>query len=408
MKIDLLITELNTGGAERCCASLATYLVSRQHCVRLFSLGSAPKPPRDALVKDLETVSEACRSARAHGKPSGSLDIHFLNASHWSSFLSVRKRLMGLVHSSPPDVAQSFLWHANLVAASVYPKFKVPLSGGVRVVEPRRWRAWFASYWSRRMERVVCVSDAVADWCHKREGIALNKLQVIPNGVSIHGMSNQGMSIQSIDAFPIRSDSTGPAQGSARGMMLAAGISPRSRILLFVGRFERQKGVDVLMERAEEILTRLPEHRMVLLGEGPLQSDWLAFRDRSKVGSRIDLLGQRDDVLEWMRCSELLLLPARYEGMPNVVLEAMSVGLPVAVTRVEGIESVLGEQTTPQSVPRGEWGPWVDLVVRLASQPELRATLGRANQERAASEFSLAVQLAKYEALFREIAPNAV
>lgn len=162
------------------------------------------------------------------------------------------------------------------------------------------------------------------------------------------------------------------------------------------------------MERAEEILTRLPEHRMVLLGEGPLQSDWLAFRDRSKVGSRIDLLGQRDDVLEWMRCSELLLLPARYEGMPNVVLEAMSVGLPVAVTRVEGIESVLGEQTTPQSVPRGEWGPWVDLVVRLASQPELRATLGRANQERAASEFSLAVQLAKYEALFREIAPNAV
>jgi glycosyltransferase involved in cell wall biosynthesis len=402
MKIDLLITELNTGGAERCCASLASYLVSRQHAVRLLSLGPAPTPPRDTLVKELQKVSEACRSARAQGTPYGSLEIHFLNASHWSALLSVRKRLMGLVRSSPPDVAQSFLWHANLVAASVYPKFQVPLSGGVRVVEPRHWRAWFASYWSRRMERVVCVSNAVADWCHEHEGIPWSKLRVIPNGVAIHDIS-----IQSLDQSPIPSDSRGPTQGSARGMMLATGIPPTARILLFVGRFELQKGVDVLMERAEEILSRLPEHRLVLLGDGPLRSKWLAFRDRSKVGSRIDLLGQSDDVLEWMRCSELLLLPARYEGMPNVVLEAMSVGLPVAVTRVEGIESVLGEQTEPQTVPRDAWEDWVELVVRLASQHEMRATLGRANQERAASEFSLALQLAKYDVLFRELVPNA-
>jgi glycosyltransferase involved in cell wall biosynthesis len=176
---------------------------------------------------------------------------------------------------------------------------------------------------------------------------------------------------------------------------------------LFVGRFELQKGVDVLMEHAEEILTRLPEHRLVLIGDGPLRSDWLAFRDQSKVGSRIDLLGQRDDVLDWMRCSELLLLPARYEGMPNVVLEAMSVGLPVAVTRVEGIESVLGEHASLQTAPRDSWEDWLELVVRLASQPELRATLGHANQERATAEFSLVRQLAKYESLFREISPTA-
>lgn len=403
MKIDLLITELNTGGAERCCASLATYLVSRQHCVRLFSLGPEPKPPRDALVNELQEVSEACRAARAHGTQSGSLEIHFLNASHWNSFLAVRKRLMGLVRSSPPDVAQSFLWHANLVAASVYPKFEVPLSGGVRVVEPRRWRAWFAPYWSRRMKRVVCVSNAVADWCHEREGIPRSKLCLIPNGVVV-----QDISTPHVGESPIPRDSRLHSQNSAHRMMPSTGISPNDRVLLFVGRFERQKGVDVLMERAEEILTRLPEHRLVLLGDGPLRSNWLAFRERSKVGSRIDVPGQRDDVLDWMRCSELLLLPARYEGMPNVVLEAMSVGLPVAVTRVEGIESVLGEQTASQSVPRDAWGDWVELVVRLASQPEIRAALGRANQDRAASEFSLAVQLAKYEALFREIAPNAV
>lgn len=402
MKIDLLITELNTGGAERCCASLASYLVSRQHCVRLFSLGPAPAPPRDALIKELQHVSEACRSDVARGTSGGSLEIHFLNANHWSAFLSVRKQLMGLVRTSPPDVAQSFLWHANLVAASVYPKFDVPLSGGVRVVEPRRWRAWFATFWSRRMEKVVCVSDAVAQWCHEREGIPWSKLRVIPNGVAI-----QDGSIATMDESSTFLDSIHPTRAATPARLPTDGMSQKDRLLLFVGRFELQKGVDVLMEHAEELLTRLPEHRLVLLGEGPLRSDWLAFRDRSKVGSRIDVLGQRDDVLEWMRRSELLLLPARYEGMPNVVLEAMSVGMPVAVTRVEGIDCVLGASTDSQSVPRDAWRDWVELVVRLASQPELRVTLGHANQQRVVAEYSLEGQLAKYEALFHEIAPNA-
>ncbi|MBM3964482.1 MAG: glycosyltransferase, partial [Planctomycetes bacterium] len=391
MKIDLLITELNTGGAERCCASLASYLVSRQHCVRLFSLGPAPMPPRDALIKELHHLSEACRSALAQGTSGGSLDLHFLNANHWSSFLSVRKQLKGWVRSSPPDVAQSFLWHANLVAASVYPKFDVPLSGGVRVVEPRRWRAWFAPFWSRRMEKVVCVSDAVAQWCHESEGIPRSKLRVISNGVAI-----QGRLVAPADETSTPLDSIHPAHHSPLAMMPADGISRSDRILLFVGRFELQKGVDVLMEHAEEILARLPEYQLVLLGEGPLRSDWLAFRDRSKLGARIDVLGQRDDVLEWMRRSELLLLPTRYEGMPNVVLEAMSVGLPVAVTRVEGIDCILGESTDSQSVPRDAWRDWVELVVRLASQPELRVSLGRANQQRAVAEYSLDGQLAKY------------
>ena len=406
MKIDLLITELNTGGAERCCASLAAYLVSRQHSVRLISLGPAPTHPRDALVQELRKLSEAGRSDRAQAIPSGSLEIHFLNASHWTVLLSVRKQLMGLVRSSPPDVAQSFLWHANVVAASVYPKFEVPLSGGVRVVEPRRWRAWFASYWSRRMERVVCVSNSVADWCHAHEGIPWSKLRVIPNGVAIHGISIPGVVGASSPSTSSGDQETSTTEMTT-GISPTTGIPPKDRVLLFVGRFELQKGVDVLMEHAEEILTRLPEHRLVLIGDGPLRSDWLAFRDQSKVGSRIDLLGQRDDVLDWMRGSELLLLPARYEGMPNVVLEAMSVGLPVAVTRVEGIESVLGEHASLQTAPRDSWGDWLELVVRLASQPELRATLGHANQERATAEFSLVRQLAKYESLFREISPTA-
>ena len=55
---------------------------------------------------------------------------------------------------------------------------------------------------------------------------------------------------------------------------------------------------------------------------------------------RVHYLGRRDDVRAWMACSESLLLPSRYEGMPNVILEAMAEGLANVTTQVEGVREV--------------------------------------------------------------------
>ncbi len=359
MRIDLIITELDVGGAERCCAALAKYLHSNSHQVRLIALGKSPSPDRDSLLRELKE---------------NSIEVHFLRADSWRWALRIRSRLRDLIQSDVPDIAQSFLWHANVVAASVYSSKNVPLIGGARVREPRSWRAVLSRWAARKMHRIVCVSQDVADWCAEFERIPRDKLIVIPNGVDTdfkpQAIANRG------------------------------GVPSSVPLLLFVGRLTHQKGADILLRDAESILQQLPFHHVVLLGDGPMRVNWDTLRNASSYRSRIHVLGQRDDVLSWMREAKLLLLPTRYEGMPNVVLEAMSAGLPVAVPKVEGVAELLGDQTETQTVGRDDWKAWTSLVIELAKNERLRAELSAANRKRSVERFRLSDQLARYEKLY--------
>ena len=123
MRIDLVITELDTGGAERCCAELARFLKARGHCVRVITLGPRPTVPNDALVRLLESVE---------------IELHFLGGKRWWTLPTIAWKLHALLKANRPDIVQAFLWHANVLAAGVVPAFGIPLVGGVRVAEPRR------------------------------------------------------------------------------------------------------------------------------------------------------------------------------------------------------------------------------------------------------------------------------
>ncbi len=356
MKIDLLITEIFTGGAERCCAELARYLHEHGHSVRVISIAPAPVSNVDSLL--YEQLNDQ------------KIPTVFLNASKSYQLPRARSRLVQQIRNDPPDLAQSFLWHANLLGAWCYSKHQIPQVAGVRVVEPRRWRSRLAWFWRCYPKKVVCVSQQVAQWALQYEGFDSDQLTVIPNGIDL-------------DFIPA------PAK--------------REKILLFVGRLELQKGIDVLLEKIPAILQALPEHRLVLIGDGSWAKAWSQWAQHSPLAHRVERLGRRADVLDWMARSELLLLPTRYEGMPNVVLEAMAVGLPIATMRVEGIEDLLGSSLTEQSAPRDDWDAWENLLIGLARNPLTLERLGIFNRKRVEENFDLKAQMRKYELLYQEI-----
>jgi len=379
MLIDLLITEIETGGAERCCAELAIYLARRGSQVRVISIGPPPQGSAKSLLwEKLKQVAEDLQSQKAAGTSNskGELQIHFLNASKPWQWIRAQRGLRRLIEDRKPDVAQGFLWHANVLGGMLYGRTGVIWVPGIRVVEPRTWRRWLGWIWHRPASRVVCVSAEVAAWSHSKEGVPSEKLMVIENGVRIPPTSRTW------------------AQPSAR---------EPSKQLLFVGRLELQKGIDVLLRNAERILQALPDYRLSIIGEGSWMAAWKSFLESSPFSHRIDLLGKQSNVLEKMLESDLLILPTRYEGMPNVILEAMSVGLPVATMRVEGVAALLGEQLEAQSVVREDWEGWVRLVIDLVRQGDKLQYLGSANRERAANHFELEHQLRKYESLYETL-----
>ena len=361
LRIDLVITELDDGGAERCCAELAIYLHGKRYPVRLIVIGPIPKPPRNEIYGRLVAAG---------------VWMEFIGAEKWYQFPTALWKLHRLIAKSPPEVAQSFLWHANVLCAATYPRFNIPLVGGHRVAEHRagrnRWSRWAVT----KMRRVVCVSNSLAEWCSKAEDIPPEKLVVICNGIDLDRLASQAELPSELRKQPT---------------------------LLFVGRLHLQKGIDILMAHAESILAALPKHHLVIIGYGPLRQGVDSWKKDFPYGDRVHVLGQRPDVAAWMKQSQLLILPSRFEGMPNAVLEAMALGIPVATLHVEGVRELLGELAPAQSVTRDDWNAWRELVIQLGNAPDRCCELGKMNQARVQEYFQLDSQLQKYEELYRDL-----
>lgn len=220
--------------------------------------------------------------------------------------------------------------------------------GGGTAALALRWERW-AARWAAR---VVCVSEAErATGVHA--GIT-GRWTVVPNG---------------IDPDRFRPAPTGPVRA---GLAPLAGLREGAPLVVCVGRLCRQKGQDVLLRAWEAVLRRVPDARLVLVGDGP-------DRDRLRAAAPDSVLftGAVADASPWYQAADLVVLPSRWEGMALAPLEAMACGRPVVVTDVDGARESLPPSFAAACVvspddPRALAGTVGELLL----DPVLRASLG--------------------------------
>lgn len=371
MRIALVITELDPGGAEKCLTELALFLSHHGHETRVWALGCAPQPPHDELAKRLATAG---------------VQVRFGNAKSTFGALRIVRWLRGELIAYAPDVVQSMLWHANVLSALALRRNRCRLLGGMRVSEPRRGRWLLERLAARRMEHIVCVSQDVYQHALKNERLPEQKLLVIPNGVSEQTLTG----------------STAPNWSD-----LCNG--PMQRVILFVGRLEPQKGVLQLAQQLPALLHALPDWSLAMIGTGSLRDDINKLVTDSDLRSRVHLLGWVPNAANWIRASQIVILPAIYEGMPNVLLEAMAASKPFVAFRVDGVDQLVSpkdgypsELARLQFAERRNWSEFIGRVQNLASDDHLRAKCGAANHSHVDKHFRLDAQLQKYLRLYEE------
>ncbi len=367
------ITGLYVGGAERAMCELATRLDPKRFDIAVYSLQPRPEDDSRSCVPMLEKA----------GIPVFFLDMK----SPWGFFGACRK-LRKLLKERKPTIFLSFLFHANFLGrlAARFAGVEHILCG-IRVAERRkgigRLHLLLDRWTSGCVEKYVCVSNAVAEYSEKVAGIPKNKLVVIPNAVDVDEFRNAT-----------------PAD------LTAEEVSPDSKKAIFIGRMDDQKGVDRLLKLAPDWLKSAPEWELLLVGDGPKHcelTDYYLQPFFDKVRYRIHFLGWRKDVPELLAASDLFVLPSRWEGMPNAVLQAMAAGLPIVSTSVEGVQELLGDLAEPQTAEIERFPE------RLLAVPQIEG-LGERNHQRAAEQFSFDVAVSRYAALFEtileKIAPN--
>lgn len=360
--IALTITDLDVGGAERALASLAVGLDRRRW---------------SPLVVNLSDEGELAATIRAAGVPCESLGL-----SRRRPDLGII-RLVRLLRRHRPALVQSFLFHSNVLSRLAGPFAGSPwILGGLRVAEhQKRWHLTLDRLTSRLGCGSVCVSEGVRRFSVEQGGLDPDRLTVIPNGVDPSRF---------YEAVPTPRESLG--------------VPEEAYLALTVGRLDVQKGLPDLLEAVERIGESSGSWRLAIVGDGPLRG-WLHDQVASRPGlsCRVLILGRRGDVPSLMRSADLLIHAAHWEGMPNVVLEAMAAGLPVVSTAVEGSVDLVTPGRTGWLVPIGDTPKLAEAIRTALADREAARRMGGAGRLRVESDFATSRMVASYEELWARV-----
>ncbi len=298
IRIAFCITELDPGGAERALWQIVKHLDTSRFQPLVISLQSGGEIAERLREMDVEVKELGVMSA--------------------TGFLRSIKQVKLILREFAPQIVQGFLFHGNIVSRLAARGTSVSaVVSGVRVAERRsRGYLWLDRVTSRWVDEYICVSQAVAQYTIQVGRIPAEKVSVIPNG---------------IDPLPDSEDAW------SRNDL---GIEEGQKVLLFVGRLDRQKGIDQLIEAMPTLSGSEHDCHLVCIGIGELEATLKASAGQLGLSNRIHFLGYKQGLKSLYQMADLLVLPSRWEGMPNVVLEALSCGLPVAVTAVEGIQEI--------------------------------------------------------------------
>ncbi|HEX4604218.1 MAG TPA: glycosyltransferase, partial [Candidatus Angelobacter sp.] len=191
-----------------------------------------------------------------------------------------------------------------------------------------------------------------------------------------------------------------PVDAEMIAYMAAAAANPFTAPgpnLVAAGRLRKEKGMDLLLDALPAILQRVPGAHLTILGEGPLEARLKKQAVSLGINSAVSFMGFQANPWLYLKYADVFVLPSRYEGLPNAVLEALALGTPVVATDCPGgIREI--QRSAPQIVlvPPENTGALTDAIVSILSQQkethgkpsQAEECLRRFNPQQIADEYS--------------------
>ena len=182
--------------------------------------------------------------------------------------------------------------------------------------------------------------------------------------------------------------------------------APDRPTLLSVGRLTHIKGFGYLLEAFAEVHRSHPSAALAIAGQGKLHNALTTKIDELGLKGHVFLLGLRNDVYRLLAACDLYINSSTMEGLPVSVLEAMAAGLPVIATSVGDTSHVVTPETGIVVEP-AKPEQLAAAMQELLDNPDKRSQMGRAAQERIASEFSRANWVRQLLQLYARVTPAA-
>ncbi len=290
--------------------------------------------------------------------------------------------LYKLIKKFKPDIIQSFLYFDNILARIFGKLAKVPIIiSGQRNFEP--YRSKMRNFWEKSTinlaDLTISNSQAGKEILISREKVTEDKVKVIYNGIDskeIDNSSNKDLDIN-ID-------------------------KKNNHVLGFIGRLNKQKGLKYLIKALAKLKQK--NINLIIIGEGPEKDNLKKLSKELEIEDNIYFVGHRNKAWQYLNNFDLFILPSLWEGMPNVVLEAMAKKLPIIATKVGGTPELIknnknGFLLEPANVE--ELIEKINYVLSLNSEEKER--IGELARQTVEEKFSIKEMLSKYECLYTNL-----
>ena len=373
LRLLLLTDELEVGGTQRQLVQLATGLDRRRFEVSVLFFRN-PSPLVAELRRGGVTV--------VHLPKQGAVDLSFL------------RRLRAVLADGRYDLMHCFafsgeLWGTlarALLPAPRRPRLLTSVRGTYAWYRPWQWRV--KRWVTLQSEAVVANSRAGAELAAQCTGLPTARFTVVPNGVSVP---------QEVAPAPRTGD-------PLRQSLLDGADGP---LLLFVGRLVEIKDLPTLLKAMHRLRELAPQVRLAIAGSGPLRESLERRVQDERLGDRVRLLGERDDVPALIAAADVIVLPSRREGLSNVLLEAMAGSRPVVATRAGGTVELVEDGHDGLLFDVGDDAALADHLLQLAHDAPLRERLGHAGRLHAESGHGLDAMVQAYATIYDRPASRA-
>jgi len=179
------------------------------------------------------------------------------------------------------------------------------------------------------------------------------------------------------------------------------GINESTNIIGFVGALSEQKGLIYLIDAFKKIYREFPNLKCILIGEGDLENELKSKVKEVELQDHILFLGQRYDIPALLNLMDIFVLPSLWEGLPQVVLEAMAAGVPVVATEVDGTPEIISDGVNGFLVPARDSQKLANALKKLLADSALRLTLSERGYETVCNRFSVKRMVSEFDILYK-------
>ena len=373
LRIFFFIPDLNAGGAERVLVNIVNH-VNRDRFTPFLLLFRKIGP----LLSQVSGDVQICDLQHLHEK--------ICRGFEW---LDLVIRFIKYARQSRPDAVVSFMWYPNAIALAANS------IGGLNLKIIATEHTSSATYKGKmigllrrlliralypKANMIVAPSQGIADDLYLRYGISKKKLKVIHNPLDTNVILKKA-------GEPLEH----PWYGKGESIIIA------------IGRLGQEKGFSFLIRAVAHLAREGTRCKLIILGEGTEKENLQRLVKELSLEDAVSLPGFQENPYKYLSRSTVFVLSSLYEGFPNVLLEALALGVPSIATRcptgpeeiiIDGVSGILVEPASEEAM--------ADAIKRVLSDAELRKKLAEGGRKRA-EDFSVEKIIKEYEAAIDEV-----